>query len=193
MPPMRKHRGHVIVLDARAPPEGGSDRDGGTRNGKMKDGEMRDEGRGDEGRGNGLPRRFAPRNDRYRYVSACNQNDGAYKIVIARPDEAECKRAALNETTTFPWRNAPASASRTAPHPPLRGTCLAAARSGAALRRHRRLIHYRAPASQPQGKARVRVAALYRFSFPRPSSPVPRRVGFPWGKLAAAVPRKAAD
>ena len=81
-----------------------------------------------------------------------------------------------------------------APHPSLRGTCLAAARSGAALRRHRRLIHYRAPASQPQGKARLRVAALYRFSFPRPSSPVPAaRAGFPWGKLADAVPRKAAD
>ena len=52
-------------------------------------------------------------------------------------------------------------------------SCLAAARSGAALTCHRHVIHFRAPASQPQGKpgywSSLRPFLSLRFS--RPSSP----------------------
>ena len=68
-----------------------------------------------------------------------------------------CLHVTMNETSAFPWRSAPASPRgsqtlRLIPRTraPRRDVCVP--RSGAALMCHRHVIHFRAPASQPQGK-----------------------------------------
>jgi len=64
------------------------------------------------------------------------------------------------------------NAARVTPHQALRASCLAAARSGAALTCHRHVIHSRAPASQPQGKlgywSSLRQVILFCSPFPIP-------------------------
>ena len=79
------------------------------------------------------------------------------------------------------------NAARVTPHQALRASCLAAARSGAALTCHRHVIHSRAPASQPQGKPGCWPPCVKLFFFAaRFPSPVSGR-GIQWGETAARV------